>query len=148
MHVRSIIFYFFKDLLIYSWETQRERGRDTGRGRSRLHAGSPTWDSIPGPQGHALGWRRPLHRWATQASRQIESKEERKKRNVGESSLSPIDFHAFFLVCAAEPVSCQVPRSTSITSPGVLRGHASFCKLEFDTSVFPSFLKSLLLGLH
>ena len=25
-----------------------ERGRDTGRGRSRLHAGSPTWDSIPG----------------------------------------------------------------------------------------------------
>ena len=26
-------------------DTQRERGRDTGRGRSRLHAGSPTWDS-------------------------------------------------------------------------------------------------------
>ena len=27
----------------------RERGRDTGRGRgkSRLHAGSPTWDLIP-----------------------------------------------------------------------------------------------------
>ena len=42
--------------------TQRERerdvgGRDTDRGRSRLHAGSPKWDSIPGPQGHALGWR-------------------------------------------------------------------------------------------
>ena len=30
------------------WE---RRGRDTGRGRSRPHAGSPTWDSIPGPRG-------------------------------------------------------------------------------------------------
>ena len=30
-------------------EREREAGRDTGRGRSRLHAGSPTWDSIPGP---------------------------------------------------------------------------------------------------
>ena len=35
--------------------TERERGRDTGRGRSRLHAGTPTWDSIPGLQDHALG---------------------------------------------------------------------------------------------
>ena len=26
-----------------------EKGRDTGRRRSRLHAGSPMWDSIPGP---------------------------------------------------------------------------------------------------
>ena len=36
-------FFFFK---IYSFihERHRERGRDTGRGRSRLHAGSPTWD--------------------------------------------------------------------------------------------------------
>ena len=32
--------------------TERERGRDTGRGRSRLHVGSPTWDSIPGLQDH------------------------------------------------------------------------------------------------
>ena len=30
----------------------RERGRDTGRGRSRLHAGSPMWDSILGPWEH------------------------------------------------------------------------------------------------
>ena len=40
-------------------ERERERGRDTGRGRSRLHAGSPTWDSIsrfrirPWPEGGA-----------------------------------------------------------------------------------------------
>ena len=33
---------------------REERGRDTGRGRSRLHAGSPTWDSIQGLQDHAL----------------------------------------------------------------------------------------------
>ena len=26
-------------------ERERERSRDTGRGRSRLHAGSPKWDS-------------------------------------------------------------------------------------------------------
>ena len=35
--------------------TERERGRDTGKERSRLHAGSLTWDSIPGLQDHALG---------------------------------------------------------------------------------------------
>ena len=27
-------------------DTQREKDRDTGRGRSRLHAGSLMWDSI------------------------------------------------------------------------------------------------------
>ena len=27
-------------------DRQKERGRDIGRGRSRLHAGRPTWDSI------------------------------------------------------------------------------------------------------
>ena len=36
-------------------ERERERGRDTGRGRSKLHAWSPTWDSIPGLQDHTLG---------------------------------------------------------------------------------------------
>ena len=29
-------------------ERERKRERDTGRERSRLHAGSPTWDSIQG----------------------------------------------------------------------------------------------------
>ena len=28
-------------------DTHRERNRDIGRGRSRLHAGRPIWDSIP-----------------------------------------------------------------------------------------------------
>ena len=36
---------------------ERVKGRDTGRGRSRLHAGSPTWDSIWGLQDPAPGWR-------------------------------------------------------------------------------------------
>ena len=36
-------------------ERERERGRDTGRGRSSLHAGM--WDWIPGLQDHALGQR-------------------------------------------------------------------------------------------
>ena len=47
----------FVMLFIYLFmsDTERERGRDTGRGRSRLHAGSPTWDSILGLQDQALG---------------------------------------------------------------------------------------------
>ena len=32
-----------------------EREADTGRGRSRLPAGSPLWDSILGLQDHILG---------------------------------------------------------------------------------------------
>ena len=35
-------------LLIYLWEN-RERGRDTGRGKSRLHTGSPMQDLILDP---------------------------------------------------------------------------------------------------
>ena len=60
--------FFFKILFIPSWETHRERGRDTGRGRSRVLAGSLMWDSIPGLQNHALSQRQTLNRWATQVS--------------------------------------------------------------------------------
>ena len=38
-------------------EREKERGRDTGRRRSKLHAGSPVWDLIPGLQDHTLGCR-------------------------------------------------------------------------------------------
>ena len=31
-----------------------ERGRDPDRGRSRLPAGGPMWDPIPGPRGHTV----------------------------------------------------------------------------------------------
>ena len=33
-------------------DRETERGRDAGRGRSRLRAGSPTRDWIPGPRDH------------------------------------------------------------------------------------------------
>ena len=42
-------------------EIERERGRDIGRGRSRLCAGSPMWDSIPGLQEDTLGPRQALN---------------------------------------------------------------------------------------
>ena len=47
-------------------DTEREKGRDTGRGRSRLPAGTLTRDSIPGPWGHDLSQRWMLDLWATQ----------------------------------------------------------------------------------
>ena len=43
-------------------EREREGDRDTDRRRSRLYAASPTWDSIPGLQDHALGQRQALNR--------------------------------------------------------------------------------------
>ena len=45
-HTGTPIFLRFY-LFIHERQRQRERGKDTGRGRSSLHAGSPTWDSIP-----------------------------------------------------------------------------------------------------
>ena len=56
---------FFK-IYLFIPERHRERDRDLGQGRSRLHAGSPTWDSIPGPRGHTLS--QGLNHWATQES--------------------------------------------------------------------------------
>ena len=55
-------------MIVTHTERERERGRDTGRGRSRLHAGTPTWDSIPGLQDRALGQRQAPNRCATQGS--------------------------------------------------------------------------------
>ena len=58
--VTSLSFFIFKDfiyLLMRNTEREREReiGRDTGRGRSRLHAGSLMWNSIRGLRDQALG---------------------------------------------------------------------------------------------
>uniref|UniRef100_A0A8C0K3S0 Cohesin subunit SA n=1 Tax=Canis lupus dingo TaxID=286419 RepID=A0A8C0K3S0_CANLU len=43
----NLIFFKRSSLFIHKRHRKRERSRDIGRGRSRLHAGSPTWDSIP-----------------------------------------------------------------------------------------------------
>ena len=57
---------------LFTIVTERERGRDTGRGRSRLHApGSPTWDSIRGLQDRAPGQRQAPNRCATQGSQKV-----------------------------------------------------------------------------
>ena len=70
MSLIDIYLFIFKRfyLFIHERHREKERGRDTGRGRSRLHAGSPMWDSILGLQDHTLGWRQVLNRWATQGS--------------------------------------------------------------------------------
>ena len=60
------IFLFF--LRFYLFMRDTERGRDTGRGRSRLPVGSLMWDLIPGPQDHDLSRRQMLNHWATQVS--------------------------------------------------------------------------------
>ena len=57
--LREGYYYFLKILFIY--DRHRKRGRDTGRGRGRLHAGSPTRDSVLGLQDHALGQRQVLN---------------------------------------------------------------------------------------
>ena len=52
---------FFKNIFIYLFMRDIERGRHIGRGRSRLTAGSLRWDSTPGPQDHDLKRRQPLN---------------------------------------------------------------------------------------
>uniref|UniRef100_A0A8C0MV96 Serine/threonine-protein kinase OSR1 n=1 Tax=Canis lupus familiaris TaxID=9615 RepID=A0A8C0MV96_CANLF len=55
-------FFFFLRFYLFIHERHRERGRDIGRERSRIHAGSPMWNSIPGLQDHALSQRQTLNR--------------------------------------------------------------------------------------
>ena len=59
---------FFLRFYLFIHERQREGGRDTGRGRSRLHAGSLMWHSIMCLEDHTLDWRQVLNCWATRAA--------------------------------------------------------------------------------
>ena len=69
-HLFIYLFVYFKRLCIYLFMTDGERER--GRGRSRLHAGSPTWDSIPGLQDQTLpGLKAEPNHWAIGAALQI-----------------------------------------------------------------------------
>ena len=52
---RIFIYLFIYLDFIYLFMRDTHRGTDTGRGRSRLHAGIPKWDSILGLQDQALG---------------------------------------------------------------------------------------------
>ena len=53
--------FFFLRFYLFIHERYRESGRDIGRGRIRLAAGNPMWDSIPGPWDHDLGQRQMLN---------------------------------------------------------------------------------------
>ena len=59
---------FLKIFYLFIHERRTERGRETGRGRSRLPLGSPMQDSIPGPWDHDLSRRQKLNHRATQVS--------------------------------------------------------------------------------
>ena len=59
--------FFFLRFYLFIHEKHRERGRDIGKGRSRLPAGNLMWDLIPGPWDHDLSQRQTLNHWATQA---------------------------------------------------------------------------------
>ena len=52
-------------------DTERDRDRDIGRGRSRLFARSPMQDLIPGTWDHNLGQRETYSNCATQASQLV-----------------------------------------------------------------------------
>ena len=68
MDIKSPGFYsFFLRLYLFIHERHTtERGRNIGRGRSRLCMGSQMWDSIPGPQDHDLSRRQKLNHRASQ----------------------------------------------------------------------------------
>ena len=53
--VIRFIYLFILKIYLFMVDREREREREGGRGRSRLHAGSPMWDLIPGLQDHAPG---------------------------------------------------------------------------------------------
>ena len=65
---RTAFFFLRFYLFIHERHRERKRGRDTGKGKSRLPAGSLMWDPIPGPRDHNLSWRQMLNHWATQGS--------------------------------------------------------------------------------
>ena len=59
---RRYIYNFFKDFIyLFIHEKHRERGRDIGRGRSRLPTESLIWDWMQGPQVHNLSQRQTLN---------------------------------------------------------------------------------------
>ena len=58
---------FLKRFYLFIHERHTERGRDTGRRRSRLPVGTPSGTRSQ-DQHHALSWSQTLNHWATQVS--------------------------------------------------------------------------------
>ena len=88
--------------------TDTERGRDPGRGRSRLPAGSSMQDSIPGPQGHAPSRRQALNRRATQRPFKIGPRERSAQHQTLRAG-------AHARLPGAQPVGAP---ETALTGPG------------------------------
>ena len=55
-------------MIVTHTERERERQRHRQREKQASCTGSPTWDSIPGLQDHALGQRQAPNRCATRGS--------------------------------------------------------------------------------
>ena len=55
-------------MIVTERESEKERLRHRQREKQAPYTGSPTWDSIPGLQDRALGWRQAPNRCATQGS--------------------------------------------------------------------------------
>ena len=53
---------FFLKIYLFIYDRERSLPLYLGGERSRLHAGSPMWDSILGLQDHTLGQRQALNR--------------------------------------------------------------------------------------
>ena len=60
-------------LRFYLFIHERHRGRNTGKGRSRLPVGSPTQGLILGPLDHDLSQTQTLNHWATQVPHKFSS---------------------------------------------------------------------------
>ena len=103
-------------MYLFMRDTERVRGRDIGRERSRLHAGSWMWDWIPGIQDHAP------NRWANWASsflsfpfffpfsfpflweREREWAEEKERKRERESQAdSPAEYRAWLRAQSYDP---------------------------------------------
>ena len=68
--LEALFIWVFKKDFIYLFmrNTDWERSRDTGSGRSRIHCRTARRNSIPGLQDHILGPRQTPNRWVTQGS--------------------------------------------------------------------------------
>ena len=102
-------------------DLKRERGKDTGRGRSRLHARSPTRDSIPGLQDHALGQRQALNRWAIQGSPdEYFFKKSHYKNKSRSAALFLFDLCSFIFPWCTRQVYCRESKSLGLWELKVL----------------------------